>query len=259
LIEFQNVSFGYDGARTIRDVSFRLEKGEFAAIIGENGAGKTTLSKLCNGLLKPVSGSVTVNGMDTKATRVSRIARSVGFLFQNPDRQICRSTIREEILFGLELTVDDPAERSRRLAATLADFGKNMVIAVAHDGHSGMVAVDLMDHPGDIVDCVPDLAVGVVHGKLIANAPHQQGGMVFELKHTGFGLFELGANRLLIAIIEMGNGFHLHVQPDSDSHAQALGFIEHRADVAAATNRVAAALGNGSTPRGKTATHRWGR
>jgi len=123
LIEFKNVSFGYQETPTIRDVSFRLDQGEFAAIIGENGAGKTTISKLVNGLLKPVKGSVTVNGMDTKATRTSRIARSVGFLFQNPDRQICRNTVREEILFGLELTVDDPAERSRRLEKTLVEFG----------------------------------------------------------------------------------------------------------------------------------------
>lgn len=123
MIEFESVCFGYDGGSTIRNLSFRLEKGEFAAVIGENGAGKTTISKLCNGLLKPAQGRVTVNGMDTRATRVSRIARSVGFLFQNPDRQICRNTVREEILFGLTLTVDDPAERARRLDKTLSEFG----------------------------------------------------------------------------------------------------------------------------------------
>ena len=122
MIEFQHVSFGYDGGRTISDISFRLEKGEFVAVIGENGAGKTTISKLCNGLLKPTQGRVLVNGMDTKTTRVSRIARSVGFLFQNPDRQICRNTVREEILFGLTLTVDDPTERARRLEKTLSEF-----------------------------------------------------------------------------------------------------------------------------------------
>jgi energy-coupling factor transport system ATP-binding protein len=123
MIEFESVSFGYGGGRTVSNISFRLEKGEFAAVVGENGAGKTTISKLCNGLLKPAQGRVTVNGMDTKATRVSRIARSVGFLFQNPDRQICRNTVRDEILFGLTLTVDDPAERARRLEKTLSEFG----------------------------------------------------------------------------------------------------------------------------------------
>jgi energy-coupling factor transport system ATP-binding protein len=59
MIEFSHVCFGYDGGRTVEDVSFRLEKGDFAAIIGENGAGKTTISKLCNGLLKPAAGRVT--------------------------------------------------------------------------------------------------------------------------------------------------------------------------------------------------------
>ena len=123
MIEFHNVSFGYGREMTIEDMSFRLEKGDFAAVVGENGAGKTTLSKLCNGLLKPAKGSVSVGGMDTKTTRTSRIARTVGFLFQNPDRQICRNTIRDELLFGLTLTVDDPAERARRLDSTLAEFG----------------------------------------------------------------------------------------------------------------------------------------
>jgi energy-coupling factor transport system ATP-binding protein len=109
LIEFENVSFGYERSLTIQNVSFVLEKGEFCAIIGENGAGKTTISKLCNGLLKPVSGSVRVGGMDTKTTRTSRIARSVGFLFQNPDRQILPQHHPRGNPLGLDLTVDRPA------------------------------------------------------------------------------------------------------------------------------------------------------
>jgi len=123
VIEFQNASFNYAGEQAVRDVSFRLEKGEFAAVIGENGAGKTTVAKLCNGLLKPTAGTVCVNGMDTRTTRASRIARSVGILFQNPDMQICQNTIREEILFGLQYTMDDPAERARRCDEVLCEFG----------------------------------------------------------------------------------------------------------------------------------------
>lgn len=123
MIEFERVSFGYGGEPTVRDVSFRLGKGEFAAIIGENGAGKTTISKLCNGLLKPQKGRVTVCGLDTRTARASRTARSVGFLFQNPDAQICQPTIREEILFGLRLTLDDPLEREARCGQALSEFG----------------------------------------------------------------------------------------------------------------------------------------
>ncbi len=123
MLKFDHVSFAYGKENTIDDISFHINKGDFVAIIGENGAGKTTLAKLCNGLLKPNKGSVTVNGLDTRTARTSRIARSVGFLFQNPDRQICQKTIREEILFGLQFTVENTAEREERCEAVLKEFG----------------------------------------------------------------------------------------------------------------------------------------
>lgn len=104
MIDFKNVSFGYQKqAGTIHEVSFHVNKGEFAAIIGSNGAGKTTVSKLTMGLLKPTEGTVTVAGLDTRKAKVSQIASHVGFLFQNPDRQICQGTVREEIAFGLKM------------------------------------------------------------------------------------------------------------------------------------------------------------
>jgi energy-coupling factor transport system ATP-binding protein len=106
----------------ISDVSFEIGGGEFVALLGENGAGKSTLCRLCNGLLKPTSGSVSVDGHDTRHTKTSEIARSVGFLFQNPDRHICCNTVRGEILFGLENTIPDPAERKVRADELLELF-----------------------------------------------------------------------------------------------------------------------------------------
>lgn len=102
MIELDKVSFAYaDQGPSVQDVSFRLEKGEFAAILGANGAGKTTTVRLMDGLLKPTSGRVLIGGTDTATSSVSERAAKVGFLFQNPDRQICKNTVREEILFGL--------------------------------------------------------------------------------------------------------------------------------------------------------------
>ena len=102
MIRAEQVSYSYNGnGQTVSDLSFHIREGEFVSILGENGAGKTTTVKLIDGLLKPTSGVMTVNGLDTAKSRVSERAKHVGFLFQNPDRQICQNTVREEISFGL--------------------------------------------------------------------------------------------------------------------------------------------------------------
>ena len=125
MIELEHVSFAYpDQGPSIRDVSFRLEKGEFAAILGANGAGKTTTVRLMDGLLKPSSGRVLIGGTDTAKSQVSERAGKVGFLFQNPDRQICRNTVREEILFGLKTVRgnEDPDALNARAEEVLREF-----------------------------------------------------------------------------------------------------------------------------------------
>ena len=75
-----------------------------------------------NGLLLPTAGEVTVGGFNTKATRASQIARKAGFLFQNPDRQICQNTTREEIAFGMRvqgLPEEEVAARTEEALKTL--------------------------------------------------------------------------------------------------------------------------------------------
>ena len=96
MIRFDHVSAAY-AAQTpvVRDADFTIEDGEFVAFVGTNGAGKSTTMRLCNGLLKPTEGRVLVDGAPTTELRTSELARRVGFLFQNPDRQICCKTVRE--------------------------------------------------------------------------------------------------------------------------------------------------------------------
>ncbi len=108
MIRFEQVSFGYPGGGgAVSDLSFELKKGAVTAVIGANGAGKSTVSKLMRGLLKPSSGRVLLEGKDIAGMQISQLAARIGFLFQNPDRQICKSTVREELLFSLQFTVPD--------------------------------------------------------------------------------------------------------------------------------------------------------
>lgn len=87
-------------SEALNNISFSISSGEFVAVIGQNGAGKTTLVKHFNGLLRPTSGSVRIFGMDASRERVSTLAKKVGFVFQNPDHQIFKNTVLEEVAFG---------------------------------------------------------------------------------------------------------------------------------------------------------------
>ena len=124
MIELENVSASYDGELPIlRDVGFRIPDGDFVAFVGTNGAGKSTTMRLVNGLLKPSSGQVLIDGVPTTQLRTSQLAAKVGFLFQNPDRQICCSTVREELLFGFRAQGRADAEAQAKVDAMIERFG----------------------------------------------------------------------------------------------------------------------------------------
>lgn len=124
MIEFRNVSASYDGELAVlHDVSFTIDDGDFVAFLGTNGAGKSTTMRLANGLLKPTSGEVLVDGVPTTQLKTSDLARKMGFLFQNPDRQICCNTVREELLFGFKALDEVTPEAEARVDAIIERFG----------------------------------------------------------------------------------------------------------------------------------------
>ena len=103
MLAVDNVHFNYSSnIEALKGVSLAVEDGEFVAIMGQNGAGKTTLVKHFNGLLKPASGRVLVDGVETTKTSVAALAKTVGFVFQNPDHQLFSETVDEEIAFALK-------------------------------------------------------------------------------------------------------------------------------------------------------------
>jgi energy-coupling factor transport system ATP-binding protein len=124
VIRVNQVSFTYpNGTKALRNVSINVRDGEFLAVMGQNGAGKTTLVKLFNGLLKPTSGEVLVNNVDTKETSVAKLARSVGFVFQNPDSQLFCETVEEEISFALRNFGFDELKVKKRVTWALNLLG----------------------------------------------------------------------------------------------------------------------------------------
>lgn len=102
MIEAKDIYFTYPiGVEALKGVSLNIGDGEFVAIMGQNGAGKTTLIKHFNGLLKPTKGKVMVDKVSTRDVSVAKLARTVGFVFQNPDHQLFSETVEEEISFAL--------------------------------------------------------------------------------------------------------------------------------------------------------------
>ena len=124
VVRLRDVTYTYPGGgASVRHLNLEVYPGEFVGLVGQNGAGKTTATKLVNGLLKPSSGTVEVAGLDTRTARTSQIARHAATLFQNPDHQICRDTVLDEVAFGLELGGVDAETARGRARAVAEDFG----------------------------------------------------------------------------------------------------------------------------------------
>ena len=128
IIEIKDVTFEYgdeDSSNTvIRNLDLNIERGSFTVLLGHNGSGKSTLAKLFNGLLKPNSGTVTVNGMNTSDEKLDiDIKHTVGMVFQNPDNQLVASIVEEDVAFGPENLGFAPEETRRRVDEALKTVG----------------------------------------------------------------------------------------------------------------------------------------
>ncbi len=123
-IETREVWFAYpEGDDALKSVTLRIQSGEFVALVGPNGSGKTTLAKLMLGLLRPQRGQVKIQGEDIHERAVGEVARSVGYVFQNPDHQIFAATVREEISFGPRNLRLSEAEVEARSDRAMERFG----------------------------------------------------------------------------------------------------------------------------------------
>lgn len=103
MLEVKDLHYSYStGLEALKGIDLTINDGEFLAIMGQNGAGKTTLVKHFNGLLKPTTGEVLVDNVSTRDVSVAKLARNVGFVFQNPDHQLFSESVEDEIAFALK-------------------------------------------------------------------------------------------------------------------------------------------------------------
>jgi len=124
IIETNDITYHYpDGTEALKRVNFKAAEGKIIALLGPNGAGKSTLFLHFNGILRPTSGSIIVNGKELKYDKknLMKVRQNVGIVFQNPDDQLFAPTVVEDVAFGpmnmglskdeVERRVDDSLKR----------------------------------------------------------------------------------------------------------------------------------------------------
>ncbi len=121
-IEFQDVSYRYPRSTrwVITHLNFKINEGEFVAIMGENGAGKSTLCQMMNGIIPNsiggrLVGQVLVQGLNTKETGISVLATKVGIVLEDPETQLFTTSVKSEVAFGPENLSLPPEEIEERV------------------------------------------------------------------------------------------------------------------------------------------------
>ena len=117
-LQINDLHFSYvEGEEVLKGMSFEIDE-RSTAIIGQNGAGKTTFAKLLKGLLRPTRGEILLNGRNTKDLTVAELAKQVGMVFQNPNDQIFKYQVLDEVMFGpLQIGMDKDAAQKKAMEA----------------------------------------------------------------------------------------------------------------------------------------------
>lgn len=124
VVTFSGVSYSYNsGYKVLRDINFEIRRGERIAIIGRNGAGKSTAAKLLCGIIRPDTGTITLEGTDTSKLSVKEIGEKVGYVMQDPNTMIVKDIIKDEVGMALGFRNIPQDEAERRVATALETCG----------------------------------------------------------------------------------------------------------------------------------------
>ena len=175
MIEFQNVSFSYDGeGPVVENLSFTIQDGESVGLIGANGAGKSTIMKLLLGLLSG-QGQILVDGLLVNKQNLPAIRQKIGFVLQDSDNQMFMPTVYEDMIFGPRNYGLSKEETERRVDAVLNRLG---LVALKHrynhkisGGEKRMAAIAtiLTMEPETILMDEPSTALDPVNRRTVIN------------------------------------------------------------------------------------------
>ncbi|MBR5048896.1 MAG: ABC transporter ATP-binding protein [Erysipelotrichaceae bacterium] len=124
VVEVENVDFQYNPEhKVLENVSLTIREGEKLAIVGKNGAGKSTLAKLLCGIIRPISGTIRINGENYLSMSIREIGQLIGYVMQNPNQMLVKDMIMDEITLALQLNEFPEELISQRAEETLKMTG----------------------------------------------------------------------------------------------------------------------------------------
>ena len=128
-IRIENIHYTYPvGVKALDGISLNIHPGEKLALVGANGSGKTTLARHLIALLHPQQGTVWIGDWQTSNFSPAQLARRVAYVFQNPDEQLFRQSVRDEVAFGPQNLGYPPSQVEKMVGQSLSQMGLTQVV-----------------------------------------------------------------------------------------------------------------------------------
>ncbi|MDI6630437.1 ABC transporter ATP-binding protein [Rhodococcus sp. IEGM 1370] len=186
-IKFENISHSFGERQVLHSIDLEFDERRIG-IIGSNGSGKSTLARMINGLIKPDTGRVTVDGIDA-AKKGAQVRKKVGFVFTDPDSQIVMPTVAEDLAFSLRrsgLNKQQVAERVEEILVRFRlDQHRDHPAHLLSGGQKQLLAIGavLIRRPEVVVADEPTTLLDLRNGRVVAQALDSMDQQVIVVTH----------------------------------------------------------------------------
>lgn len=186
-IKFENISHSFGERQVLHSIDLEFDERRIG-IIGSNGSGKSTLARMINGLIKPDTGRVTVDGIDA-AKKGAQVRKKVGFVFTDPDSQIVMPTVAEDLAFSLRRSGLSKAEVAERVEEILVRFRldqhRDHPAHLLSGGQKQLLAIGavLIRRPEVVVADEPTTLLDLRNGRVVAQALDSMDQQVIVVTH----------------------------------------------------------------------------